>query len=170
MKKYKLLAISIAFLLSFTSCFNDEDDALDAFQVTWKLDSWSLETPIDLNNDGISSLSFEPGCLNGSEIKFYDDSNGILNFSAFVSYNTSNENGNLFFMTACSTGSDIYSQPISYHQDSETITNLETDETYTYTIENNHLYMVVSNGFVATDINTSEITVSQNMTYVFVRQ
>ncbi len=145
----------------------NDDNSIEG---TWKLTSWTIKTAIDLNNDGLSETSFAPGCLNGSNLKFTDASNGSLFFSSSVSYNTTNEDGNLFFMIACSTGSERIPFPITYTKNNNTVTINNNGELITLTLTENALSMEVINGFVATDVDTQETTVSEDVTYIFTKQ
>lgn len=162
--------LCLIFILTvFTSCSKD-DSQDNSIQGTWKLTSWTLKTPIDLNNDGVSSSIFDPGCLNGSELKFIDNSTGTLFFSSIVSYNTSNENGTLVFMTSCSTDSELSPSPITYIQDGEKLVITDNNEEFVLIRDGNTLSMLIPSGFKASASDTFEPTVSQDITYIFSKQ
>ena len=152
-----------------TSCSKD-DAKINSIQGTWLLTSWNLKTPIDLDNDGILSTTFTPGCLNGSELIFNDNSSGTLFFSSSVSYNTTIENGTLVYLTSCVTDTDLSPSPITYIQDGETLIITSTNNEYALTINGTTLAMTVPNGFTATDVDSFEITAFQDITYIFTKQ
>ncbi len=169
MKRIIRYANLIVIFIVFISCSKNDIADKTSIRGTWKLSSFTLKTPIDLNNDGTSTSTFSPGCLNGSNLEFTDTSNGTLLFTSSVSYNTTNENGTLVFMTACSTDSELLPSPITYIMDGETVIVTNNSEQYILTLEGNTLLMEIANGFIATDTDTFEITSSQDITYIFTK-
>ena len=165
-----LTYLCLIFILTVTASCSKDDTDTNSIQGTWLLTSWNLKTPIDLNNDGILSSTFTPGCLNGSELKFNDHVNGTLFFSSSVSYNTTIENGTLVYLTSCITDTDLSPSPITYIQDGETLIITSNNEEYVLAFNGNTLYMMVPNGFTATDVDTFEITAFQDITYIFTKQ
>lgn len=170
MKKLLLQFCLILVFIFSNSCSKDDNIDKSSLEGTWKLTAFTLKIPLDLNNDGIETSSFMPGCLNGSALNFTDMTRGSLFFNSIVSYNTTVEDGNLFFMTSCSTDSDRAALPITYTLDDEIITISSESQLYLLTIDGNELFMEIPGGFNAYDIDTFETTVSQDITYIFTKQ
>jgi hypothetical protein len=169
MKKSHLALYLILPLIFCTSCSTEAIDETSAILGQWKLTSWKVNTPIDLDNDGISNSEFSAGCLSDSAISFIDPSNGTIFYSSSVTYNTRMENGQQVLLTACSTRDDIVPSLVGYTMTNNTITLNSNGEEFLLTLNENTLSMHIPNGFVAKDIDTSETTISQDITYVFTR-
>ena len=168
-KVYLVLSICISITL-LTSCTTEDIDDQSSLIGVWKLTSWTINTAIDLDNDGIASTEFSPGCLIDSDLTFMDDSNGTIFYSSSVSYSTRMEDGNMVFMTACTTDSERVPSLMSYtSSDSEIIINKDGVE-FVLALNGNTLSMLVPNDFIAKDNETSETTVSQDVTYIYTRQ
>ena len=109
-------------------------------------------------------------CEGHSDLTFMDDSNGTIFYSSSVSYSTRMEDGNMVFMTACTTDSERVPSLISYTSiDSEIIINKDGDE-FVLALNGNILSMLVPNDFIAKDNETSETTVLQDVTYIYTKQ
>lgn len=87
MRKFTLIVCLIVLFASLASC--SEDDSIDSndnsIVGTWELTTWTIQIPIDLNNDANSSTNLldEAECANNETLKF--DANGIV--SSNMSYN-----------------------------------------------------------------------------------
>ncbi len=170
MKTIKLLLSSIVLLSLLLSCSKDDIDNDNTLTGSYKLTSWRVETPIDLDNDGVASLEFAPGCLNDSELNLSNNHSGSLLYTSFVSYNTYLEDGTTVFATSCSMNTDLDNNTLSYTE-SETSIFIELNgNTYSAVKNGNTLLMHIPNGFIATDVDTSETTFEQDVTYVFTKQ
>ena len=173
MKKLLFNTLSILFLILISSCTKDESVETETLDVSgkWHLTEWTVKTPIDLFNDGEEATSFDPLCLNGSILEFFGEGSGDLFFYADVSYNTTYEdNNNLFIMMACSTSSDRLPVPISYINQENGYVVYAGQKTFNVTIEGDILYMVEENGLLAHDIDTNDVTISQDVTYIFTKE
>lgn len=172
-----LSCIGVIFLLlSFTACSTDNDDNIhdnDALTGVWRLSRKTIETPIDLYNNGdLSNVVY----VSGSNLSYYseiiisDNNSGVIHFSDNVSYNTREENGELIFMIASSTNSERVDIPLNYNLNGNSGNISYDDVEATFLLEGNTLFMTIEDGFVAKDIDTFETTIVQDMTYVFERQ
>ncbi|RSK39327.1 hypothetical protein [Mangrovimonas spongiae] len=165
------------FLASLTvvfACSSDQDDVANepsGIEGVWGLNKITLETPLDVNNDGVAStILFEtPGYLGHSELIINNETSGTIYFSAQTTYNTKEEDGKLIFMITSSTNGDRVDEPISYTlEDGIGIINHAGVES-SFTVSENTLSITVANGFIAKDHITGDISVSQNLTYTFVK-
>ena len=176
MNKIVIKLCALVLLLTFPACTSDNDDNItknpSSIEGVWKLTKETIEVPIDLNNDGVvSDILFEaPGFFGNSELIINDAANGTLYFSAFKSYHTRDENGELIYMTASSTSGNRVDVPITYIFNEGSGNIIYNGIESNFIINGNLLSMTVENGFFARDIDTNEITVSQDLTYEFTRQ
>jgi len=169
MRKLILALYTCFSFIALTSCTTEDIDDTSTILGEWTLTSWTVDIPIDLNNDGTPQSEFSPGCLSDSTINFMDASNATVFYSSEVTYNTRLEDGKLVFMTACSTDSDRMPTLGDYSINNNSVMiDLEGD-VMVLTLNGNILTMTVPNGFIAKDIDTFETTVSQDVTYTFTR-
>lgn len=181
MKKF-LLNLSFFFALSFLFSCNTEDMRdvdTNTLQGSWKLIELQLETPLDINNDGIVSTNVleEVDYLIDANLVFNNASEGSIFYDSKVSFNSGVENGEVFYMVASSKSGDDAPVPFSYTSSNDGIFinydisfGHDLGSTSTLTKANNQLYMKVTNGFVIKDIDTFEESVSQDVIYVFSKQ
>lgn len=169
MKKLILTLLTCVSLILFTSCTTEDIDDTSTILGEWTLTSWSVSTPIDLNNDGSVQSEFSPGCLSDSALNFMDATDGTVFFSSEVTFNTRIEDGKLVFMTACTTDSNKVPTLMNYTTNGSSVMIDYEGEIYVLTIDGNTLNMLVPNGFIAKDIDTFETTVIQDITYNFIR-
>ncbi|GAA3585360.1 hypothetical protein [Snuella lapsa] len=177
MKKIISIFYLACLLVCFSSCSSDNDD--NALEGTWKLSAWQVNTPIDLNSDGVksSNLLTEFGYLNDSALVIADNSNGSIFYSALnVSFNAITEGDMLTFMSTSVTDSDNVPHPFSYTKSDNTII-IDADITFNKVggssvliFKDNALVMEVPNGFVVKDSETLETILSQDVTYVFTKE
>lgn len=166
MKNVLLILLLVSLLVS---CSKDDLNN-NSFQGKWILQEWTVKEPLDLNNDGNATASFSPGCLDMSTLEFSTNGNGELFWFSSVSYNTRIENNNLFIMTACSTSSSEMAEPITYEErENGLIIHYEGDE-YQASYNESSLYLTVPNGFIARDQESGEITLSRDVTYIFIKE
>ncbi|WP_338730982.1 hypothetical protein [Mangrovimonas cancribranchiae] len=166
------------FLVSLTvvfACSSDQDDVVNneasGIEGVWRLNEITLETPLDINNDGVASaILFEaPGYLGHSELIINNETSGTIYFSAQTTYSTRDDDGKLFFMITSSTNDDRVDEPINYTlEDGVGIINYDGVES-SFIVSENVLSITVANGFIARDQITGDISVSQNLTYTFVK-
>ncbi len=156
------------------SCTSDDVNVDDSHIVgIWKLTEWNVKTPLDLNNDGIASsnLLTEFGCLNGSALVFNDAINGTLFYSSDVGFHTGIESEDeIFNGIICSTSSERLPSLITYVKIDNTVTINNDGDLSDLTLEGNTLSMFIQDGFVAYDVNTFEISVILDATYVFTKE
>ena len=169
MKKLVLALYTCLSFIVFTSCSTEAIDETSTILGQWKLTSWKVNSPIDLDNDGISNSEFSAGCLSDSAISFFDSSNGTIFYSSSVTYSTRIENGQQVLMTSCLTRDDIIPSLISYTMNNNSIILNNNGEEIAITINENTLSMHIPNGFIAKDIETLETTIIRDITYMFTR-
>ncbi|MCB0462842.1 MAG: lipocalin family protein [Flavobacteriaceae bacterium] len=169
MRKLILALFTCLSFIVFTSCTTEDIDDTSTILGEWTLTSWTVDAPIDLNNDGTPQSEFSPGCLTDSTINFMDVSNATVFFSSEVTYNTRMENGKVIFMTSCSTDSDRMPTLGEYTINNNSVMIDLEGEAMVLTLSGNTLTMTVPNGFIAKDIDTFETTVMQDITYIFTR-
>lgn len=162
-----LLLLSIFSLL--VSCSKDNLDD-NSVQGKWMLQEWTVKEPLDLNNDGNSATSFSPGCLDLSTLEFSGNGDGELFWFSSVSYNTRIENNQLFIMTACSTSSSVMAEPITYEESGNGLVIHYEGNEYQASSNESILYFNVPNGFIARDQESGEITISRDVTYIFIKE
>jgi len=160
--------------ICFTSCSDDTSEEFSndsPNQGEWKLTKTIIETPIDLNNDGVlSNVLFEaPGYSDDSYIIFNDSTQGTIFFTEDINYFTSNENEALVFMTISSTSSDRVPQSMTYSLMANQGVMYCEDMEFGISINANEMRVTIENGFIARDINTLETTVSQDLTYIYTK-
>lgn len=172
MKKLSFLLSLIIAFASLTSCSQDDEVNKPSIFGVWRLTAWKVVEPVDLNNDGVSSTNLlkEFGCLSGSELIFKDSKHATLFYSSEVAFNVETENESQFFMLTCGTSSDFVPREIFYVQQENSIILNDNGEELVLTRSENTLSIFVLNGFVARDVNTQAIVVSQDVTYVFTKQ
>ncbi|MBJ6368769.1 hypothetical protein [Snuella sedimenti] len=176
MKKLVSICYLACLLVFFSSCSSDDVDV--ALEGTWNLSAWQVNTPMDLNSDGVKSTNLltEFGYLNNSTLVITDNFNGSIFYSALhVSFNAVAEGEMLTFMSTSVTDSDNAPLPFTYTKSDNTIV-VDADITLNkvggssvLTFKDNTLTMEVANGFVVKDSETSETILSQDVTYVFTK-
>lgn len=172
MKKFtSILSLLIAYVL-LVSCTKNDEVYEPSISGVWKLTAWNVSSPLDLNNDGVSNsnLLLEFGCLNDSEIIFKDSWNATIFYSSDVSFHVERENEGLFFMISCSLDNESGPVQSTYVQEENDVILNNNGELSHFTLSENTLSRVVPNGFVASDAQTQEIVVSQDVTYIFTKQ
>ncbi len=172
MKKSLLFLYFLIACIPITSCSQDDAVFESAISGVWELSAWNVDTPIDLNNDGVSSTNLlkEFGCLAGSELIFKDAVNATIFYSSEVAFNVEIQNESQFFMFICGTNSNSVPRQITYvHQENSVILN-DRGEELVLNLSQNTLSMLVPNGFVARDVNSQAVVISQDIIYVFTRQ
>ena len=169
MKKLILALFTCLSFFVFTSCTTEDIDDTSTILGKWKLVSWIVDTPIDLNNDGTIQSEYSPGCLSETTINFMDAANATVFYSSDVTYNTRVEYGKLIFMTSCSVDSDRMPNIVNYTVNNNTVIINFKGEVLALTLNGNTLSMTIPNGFVAKDIDTFETTITQDITYTFIR-
>ncbi|NNK81664.1 MAG: hypothetical protein HKO92_00945 [Flavobacteriaceae bacterium] len=162
-----LLFFSIILLLN--NCTRDKIGENSQLYGSWKLTEWITSNPIDLNNNGISTTNFSPGCLLGSELIINDDFNGTLFYSSTMSFFTRMENNQLVYITSCITDSENEPLPITYTFENDTILLNNDGETSIFALDGDQLKLVIFDGFVAADVDTLDLTETHNLTFVFTR-
>lgn len=179
MKLHSIICIIFP-ILFLTSSSNDNMTILNNNDLlgVWNLTSITLTTPLDINNDGETSLNvLDEVSIIDATLIFTDSINGTIFYDSSVSFYTRKEIGKLVFMITSSTGSENSPLPFTYtNTDNNVIINQDITFNQTnnnpsvLTLNQNSLSMEVTNGFVVKDINTFEESVSQDITYVFTRQ
>ena len=170
MKNYYYLLLTLLLVLA-SSCSVDKvtDEEFETIKGSWQLTSWSIDNPVDLNNDGIATSDFSAGCFTDSNIVFNSDGRGSIFFSSKVEYHTKEENGGITYMVTCATSTELKPSPINYTVDNDVITIYDEDRISQLVIENDRLSLTIEGGFFTKDIETFEITSKQNVTYYFTR-
>ncbi len=180
MNKLFLTLCSVFLFVFFTSCTGEDiqDSSNTSLNGIWTLTSLTLTTPLDINNDGISTLNvLEEAPIIQATLDLKNDLMGTILYNSKVTINSRNENGSLFFMIASLIDSDNSPLPIQYFKSDDMITvndditfNHITNGVSVLKLDENKLSMTVVNGFVVEDVNTAAESVSQNVTYVFTKQ
>lgn len=167
MKSYLPTLIFCISIFWLTSCSKDEVHNNNLVLGTYTLTTLKVETAVDLDNDGILEKSLEPGCLSASRLRLDSQSSGSLLFTSDVAYNTISEDGKLEFATICAFNQDLDETPFEYNLNENRLTIVYKGNSYTAIKTGNTISMTVPNGFSATDVETLETTVLQDLTYVF---
>lgn len=174
MKKVNILVL-FAILLC-VSCSKDDVNN-EGIIGEWTLTKIELTTPLDTNNDGVSSLNLveENPIINGT-LNFLDELNGSIFYTSTVTFNSRIEDGQLIFMIASSVNVNTAPKQFTYiqHNNSvsinEDVTFNTVIDTSNLTLENDILYMNVERGFVVFDIDTQQESIAQDVTYIFTKE
>ena len=172
-KFFSVLSLVFVFIVS-TSCFKDQDDLsnINDFSVlgTWELTTWTLQIPIDLNDDAISSINLldEALCDNNETLTF--DTNGTV--SSDMSYNpqvtislTNGTTNNYVFGVLCDTDGSIGTFG-TYTQNNNIITLFET----TATINGNQLTIVYEDAIDIYNEDLTEVVETKDLTLVYTKK
>jgi len=173
MKKPLFIFSILLCIIILTSCTSDDSVENSSIMGAWKLTEWNVKTPLDLNNDGIASTNLltEFGCLDGSELVFNDVNSGTILYTSDVGFHTGfDEEESQIFMMICGTDSERLAIPFTYSINENIVTITVSGELVNLTLEGNTLSLFVQDGFVAYDINTFEVSVIQDATYVFTKE
>ncbi len=172
-KFFSILSLVFVFIVS-TSCFKDQDDLnnLNNFSVlgSWELSTWTLQIPIDLNDDGISSINLldEALCDNNETLKF--ETNGTV--SSNMSYNPQVLikiiNGTMedyIFEVVCDMDGSVSSVG-TYTQNNELISLFGTIAT----INGNQLTIVYENSIYIYNEDLTEILDTKDLNLVYTKK
>jgi hypothetical protein len=172
-KFFSIISFILVFAFS-TSCFKDQDDlnALNNFSVvgTWELTNWTLQIPIDLNDDAISSINLldEALCNNNETLTF--DTDGIV--ASNMSYNpqvtislTNGTTDNYIFDVECDMDGSIGAFG-SYTQNNDFITLFET----TATLNGNQLTVVYEDAIDIFNEDLNEVVETKDLTLVYTKK
>ena len=179
----KKITALITFLILFTAftCENEplegdfvlDSDSIETIQGTWKLTSWIGEEPIDLNNDGASSLNFleEMNCYQNETMLFNADNTGVINSTTYAEIEMELEVGttdSYNFTVNCI--SEIENTDFSWTQNGNTISVTdEYNDTYDFSLNGNQLSIIIPDGFFAANEDFT-VTTIQDLTFVYTKQ
>lgn len=154
--------------LLFFSCAEDDSVQETSLTKTWKLKEWYLKQPLDLNNDGVETTTFAPGCLGDSRIYFFDDKTGSLFFSSEVTYYQDRTSGD--FMVTCSTLTDRIPLNISQGSNENEMVIQTPNEVLVAQFEGNDLLLTIPDGFEVLDATSFETIVLMDQTLRFSKE
>ena len=175
MKKFSIILVVIIALV-FTSCTKEEVPITDLVG-SWKLVELNVETPIDLNGDGVLNDNIlDEISLIQATLSFEGNDKGSLSYNSGVSISAENVDGKIHYGVSSSISSDDKPMQFSYNH-LEGLVTIQGDITYNnigleqsqLTFEGNVLKMKVSNGFLIKEVITNEVAINQSLEYVFVK-
>lgn len=167
MKKIVLVLVVI-FLVFFTSCSIEPIEDV-SFEGTWKLTAWSVNIPVDLNNDVISSTNLldEIDCVINETLVF--DNDGIvvsnLTFNPKVNISLINSETNSYeFSVECDT-EGVIATASSYTKSNNTIIiNNRVSH-----IDDNELTMVFENAIEVYNEDFTAVIAIKDLTLVYTK-
>jgi len=167
MKKIVLILITVA-LVFLSSCSTEPIDA-ESFQGTWKLTEWSVNIPIDLNNDIISSTNLleEIDCVSNETLVFDNQGTVVSNltFNPKVDIALINASTNEYqFLVECDT-EGIIASAASYTKNNNTIiiNNRMSN------INDNELIMIYENAIKIYNEDFTSVIETKNLKLVYTK-
>lgn len=167
----------LVFIASFgiSSCDPWEDDSYhevtppdeDAeIPGTWKLTAITLQEAYDLNADGTASsdLMAETNCYQNELLTFNQDMTGVATSNSYANITVSGE----VFNVECIEETE--EMPFAWAQLQNTVTITLDAQMVNATLDGNTLTYVIPEGFVVFDSENGDVTISQDMTFVYTKQ
>ncbi len=167
----------LVFMLSFGiySCDPWEDDSYhegttpdeDAqMPGTWKLTAITLQEAYDLNEDGTASsdLMAETNCYQNELMTFNEDMSGVGTSNSYANITIEGET----FTIECIE--EIEETPFAWAQIQNTVTLTVEGQVVNATLAGNTLTYIIPEGFVVIDGENGDVTISQDMTFVYTKQ
>lgn len=173
MKKLALLAV-VAFNL--TGCTNDEElfagfEPPFSASGKWKLTAMQVETPVDINGDGIATTDYmtETGCYQDEFLEFYSDATGMAISNSYLNLTVEGEFPEVSFTSECVE--EISQTAITnYTIENGVITITEEDGTIlTGTLEGNKITFVIPEGQIYFD-EEMNVLLTEDLTLVYTQQ
>lgn len=179
--RFLVLLCCFVFLTAFT-CDNEPiDDDFDLTQDntitltgTWKLTSWISSSPVDINNDGVTStdLLTEFDCYNNETIVFNADGTGISQSTSYADITLELVVGttdSYEYSVDCIQEIDNFSFNWEQSTNNVTVTD-EFNDTYNFTLnQQNQLTIFIPEGFFAANEDFS-VTTTQDLTFIYSKQ
>lgn len=171
----KLLTV-FGLLFLAAACTNNDEiyDPTEPFTMmgSWKMASMEVQTPIDLNGDGIAGtdLMEETGCYQNERLLFGLDNTGTIISNSYLEIIVNidfPENAEVEF--ECENDSDI--SGFEYHMDNGMVSIItdEGDEMVGNLTEDKHLVFTIPNGQVYFD-EDFEIVMTENLTVTYIKE
>jgi hypothetical protein len=140
---------------------------------TWRLVSWLNDVPLDINNDGVVTNDYleEIDCYNNETITFNPNGTGTFFYRSIANFTFTTVMGSTADIDFNVTCNDInIDQTFTWTQSGNTIEITMTDGTILNHFRNgNSLFVVIQDGFLATNTEDSADVFSESVTYVYVR-
>jgi hypothetical protein len=154
----------------FTSCSSDGGDGDTSIVGTWKLTTWSINMPLDLNNDGVSSTNLldEVGCTNNETLVF--EANGVISsndsFNPKIAVILLDDTANDYvFDIVCAEG--VIGFATSYTQTNDNTVVFNDKES---TISGHQLSCVYEDAIKIYNEDLTEVVATKNLTLVYTKQ
>ncbi|SMC52427.1 hypothetical protein [Moheibacter sediminis] len=165
----------IAGFLSLTACTNDEGlftiiDGPVTLEGSWKLTSMLVETPVDINGDGISGTDFmiESECYQNETAVFSANLTGQTQSTSYLEIAVSGSfPDDVTFTTECVLENET--TDFTWLQNENTVTVITETGTMTGTLTGNVLTFVIPNGQIYMDENF-EVVLMEDLTMVYTKQ
>jgi hypothetical protein len=171
MSKFTLTSCLLYIFVFLTACSNDDSSDFNAISVigTWELTTWTIQTPINLNNDAIFSTNLldEAPCDN-NEILIFDvdgtvSSNMTYNPQVTISL-LSNALDDYVFIVSCDMQGSIGTAG-SYTQNNNLVNLFNT----TAVIDGNQLTLIYEDAIDIYNEDFTEISFSKDLTLVYTK-
>lgn len=174
MKKLLLLA---GVATCFTACTNDEElfgGFEEPFSAVgyWKLTSMTVETPVDINEDGTASTDFmaESGCYQNELMQLLPNNTGVIVSNSYLNISVEGSfPDEVTFTTECVN--EIEETPITnYTINAETITITDGDGTVIAgTLVGNTMTFIIPDGQIYMDAEMN-VVLQEDLTMVYTKQ
>ena len=141
---------------------------------TWLATSWISDEPVDINNDGEEStdLLAEFDCYNNETLVFNADNTGVMMSTSYADVEFEIETGTTdSYIYTVDCIEEVDNTNFTWTQNDNDITIIdEFDMETVWTLNGNQLSTLVPQGFIAFDSNDATVTVSQDLTFIYIRQ
>lgn len=169
MKRFTLTLCLIVFIAFLFSC--SEDDANDDSVVgTWELTTWTIEIPIDLNSDTLTSTNLldEAICDNNERLIF--DANGTVSSNATynpqITVSLIDGTTDVYIFNVVCDMEGIIGTAGEYSQNNNSVTLFDK----TAVITGNQLTIVYEDAIDIYNEELTEVMITKNLTLVYTKK
>lgn len=167
----------IAGILSLTACTNDEGlfnpnlgGSSNTLEGNWKLTSMLVETPVDINGDGVSGTDFmvESGCYQNETAVFNTNFTGQTQSTSYLEISvTGSFPDDVTLTTECIEENET--TDFTWLQNENLVTVITESGTMTGTLNENTLTFIIPDGQIYMD-NEFNIVLMEDLTMVYTKQ
>ncbi len=169
MRKFNSILCIIIALSFLVSCSKD-DPKDDSIVGTWQLTTWTIQVPIDLNNDNVANenLLVEAMCENNETLVF--EANGTV--SSLATYNPDvtvsllDETNEVYAFTVICDTEGVIGISGSYSQNNNSVSLFNT----TATINGNQLTVVYEDAIDIYNEQLTEVLATRDLTLVYTKK
>lgn len=151
-------------------CLNDQPTEIVG---TWLLTAWNGEEPIDLNNDGTENINFldEIDCYNNETLVFNNDNTGVAMSTSYADFEIFLEVGSTdSFDFSYDCIMEVENTDLTWTQSGNIVSITDPFSTTDWVLNGNTLSITIPEGFSVTNADDPDVTVIQDLTFIYTKQ